>query len=168
MKLSTPIKTDDGEISEGCPRSTGRRPPGRHPPGFFGEFTIIGGKLPDGVSSLTFKAVQTYSDGTQVARIEQPAPVATPRSNTRAGLTLPLRRHRKPIVERTVGERDRHYAGIVEFRGEQDGCHDRNHSRRCRCGSRRRSLCSPLSEAAAPTAHDGNLRHMDDRRVRPG
>jgi uncharacterized protein len=74
-KLSKPITTDDGEITEvvseidwKAAADSGIRP------GFFGEFTIIGGKLPDGVSSLTFKAVQTYSDGTQVAWIEQPAP----------------------------------------------------------------------------------------------
>jgi hypothetical protein len=42
-------------------------------PGFFGEFTIIAGKVPDGVTTLTFKAIQSYSNGEQVAWIEQPA-----------------------------------------------------------------------------------------------
>jgi uncharacterized protein len=75
MKLSTPIKTDDGEISEVVSEIDWKAATGAGiRPGFFGEFTMIAGKLPDGVSSLTFKAVQTHSDGTQVAWIEQPAP----------------------------------------------------------------------------------------------
>jgi uncharacterized protein YcnI len=75
-KLATPIKTDDGEITQvvseidwkaGGP-ATGIKP------GQFDQFTIIAGKLPDGVSSLTFKAIQQYSDGTNVSWIDEPAP----------------------------------------------------------------------------------------------
>jgi periplasmic copper chaperone A len=33
--------------------------------------------LPEGVTTLTFKAIQSYSDGEQVAWIEQPAPGST-------------------------------------------------------------------------------------------
>jgi uncharacterized protein len=74
-KLSTPIKTDDGDITEVVSEvdwtaSAG----GGIKPGFFGQFTIIAGKLPDGVSQLTFKAVQQYSDGSTVSWIEEPAP----------------------------------------------------------------------------------------------
>jgi uncharacterized protein YcnI len=74
-KLSTPIHTDDGNITQVVSEIDWKALPGAGiKPGFFGEFSIIAGKLPDGVTALTFKAIQIYSDGTQVAWIEQPAP----------------------------------------------------------------------------------------------
>jgi periplasmic copper chaperone A len=42
----------------------------------FGEFTIIAGQLPD-APSLTFKAIQTYSDGTVVSWTDVEAPGST-------------------------------------------------------------------------------------------
>jgi uncharacterized protein len=74
-KLATPIKTDDGDISEVVSEVDWTAAAGGGiRPGFFGQFTIIAGKLPDGVNSLTFKAIQQYSDGSTVSWIEQPAP----------------------------------------------------------------------------------------------
>lgn len=74
-KLATPINTDDGEITDVVSEidwrvdsTVGIKP------GYFDQFSIIGGKLPDDVTTLVFKAIQTYSDGTQVAWIEQAAP----------------------------------------------------------------------------------------------
>jgi uncharacterized protein len=73
--LSSPIKTDDGDITEVVSEIDWTAAAGGGiRPGFFGQFTIIAGKLPDGVSQLTFKAVQQYSDGSTVSWIEQPAP----------------------------------------------------------------------------------------------
>lgn len=73
-KLAKPVQTDDGAISEVVSQIDWKADAGAGiKPGFFGQFTIIGGKLPDGVTTLTFKAIQSYSDGTQVAWIEQPA-----------------------------------------------------------------------------------------------
>lgn len=74
-KLATPIKTDDGDISEVVSEIDWTAEAGGGiRPGFYGQFTIMAGKLPDGVSELTFKAVQQYSDGSSVSWIEQPAP----------------------------------------------------------------------------------------------
>jgi uncharacterized protein len=74
-KLATPIKTDDGDISEVVSEVDWTATAGNGiQPGFFGQFTIIAGKLPDGISQLTFKAVQQYSDGSTVSWIEEPAP----------------------------------------------------------------------------------------------
>jgi periplasmic copper chaperone A len=74
-KLATPIHTDDGDITEVVSEVDWTADAGGGiKPGFFGQFTIIAGKLPDGVSELTFKAVQQYSDGSTVSWIEQPAP----------------------------------------------------------------------------------------------
>jgi uncharacterized protein YcnI len=77
-KLATPIQTDDGSITEVVSEIDWKADAAAGiKPGFFGEFTIIGGKLPDGVTTLTFKAIQSYSDGKQVAWIEQPAQGST-------------------------------------------------------------------------------------------
>lgn len=77
-KLAKPIQTDDGAITEVVSEVTWKAEAGAGiKPGFFGEFTIIAGKLPEGVTTLTFKAIQSYSDGEQVAWIEQPAPGST-------------------------------------------------------------------------------------------
>jgi uncharacterized protein YcnI len=77
-KLSTPIQTDDGAITQVVSQIDWKAAGGTGiMPGYFGQFTIIGGKLPDGVTTLTFKAIQTYSDGKQTAWIEQPAAGST-------------------------------------------------------------------------------------------
>jgi uncharacterized protein YcnI len=74
-KLATPLKTDDGDITEVVSEIDWQASSGGGiKPGFFGQFTIIAGKLPDGVNSLTFKAIQSYSDGSSVSWIEQAAP----------------------------------------------------------------------------------------------
>jgi uncharacterized protein YcnI len=80
-KLATPIKTDDGDITEGVSRVTfaGDGKTGRIAPGQFQDFPLsfqIPGKAGD---SLTFKALQTYSDGEVVRWIgaegsDEPAP----------------------------------------------------------------------------------------------
>ena len=77
-KLSTPIKTDDGEITDVVSRidwkadsaATGVKP------GQFGEFVILAGALPN-AGTLTFKAIQTYSDATTTSWIEVAAPGST-------------------------------------------------------------------------------------------
>jgi len=88
VKLKTPIKTDDGDITEAVSEIDWTAAKGQGlKPGEFGAFTIIAGQLPD-APSLTFKAIQLYSDGSQVdwtqteapgshADLENPAPVLT-------------------------------------------------------------------------------------------
>lgn len=74
-KLPTPITTDDGQITEVVSEIDWAASPGAGiKPGFFGQFTIIAGKLPDTATTLTFKAIQTYSDRSVVSWIETPAP----------------------------------------------------------------------------------------------
>ncbi|MDQ1732959.1 MAG: hypothetical protein QOK10_3118 [Pseudonocardiales bacterium] len=77
-KLATPVKTDDGDITEVVSEIDWTAGSGAGiEPGYFGQFTIIAGKLPDGVTSLTFKAIQTYSDRSTVSWIEEAAPGST-------------------------------------------------------------------------------------------
>lgn len=74
-KLTTPIKTDDGDITEAVSEIDWSATSAAQgiKPGEFGEFVVIAGQLPD-VPSITFKAIQVYSDGSQVDWIDVPAP----------------------------------------------------------------------------------------------
>ncbi len=74
-KLATPIKTDDGEVTEAVSEIDWKVSAGGQgiAPGQFDAFSFIAGQLPD-AKSLTFKAVQNYSDGSTTSWIEEPAP----------------------------------------------------------------------------------------------
>jgi uncharacterized protein YcnI len=80
FKLDTPIKTDDGEITEAVSRITWTASGDGIPPGAFQDFglsVMVPGKAGD---ALTFKALQTYSDGEVVRWIgpegsDNPAPI---------------------------------------------------------------------------------------------
>ena len=77
-KLPKPVKTDDGVITSAVSQITWTAPAGQGlKPGEFGAFTIIAGQLPDGVTSLPFKALQRYQDGSVVSWIETAAPGST-------------------------------------------------------------------------------------------
>jgi uncharacterized protein len=73
VKLAHPVHTDDGDITEAVSQVTWKAQSGGLQPGEFGEFTIIAGQLPD-VASLTFAAIQTYKDGSEVRWNEHAAP----------------------------------------------------------------------------------------------
>ncbi|MET0604805.1 MAG: YcnI family protein [Baekduia sp.] len=73
-KLATPVKTDDGEITEGVKTITwtAKSKADGIAPGQFQDFPLsvqIPGKAGD---TLTFKALQTYSDGTAARWIGAP------------------------------------------------------------------------------------------------
>ena len=73
-KLAKPIVTDDGDITDAVSEIDWKAdtPADGIAPNSFQQFVIIAGQLPD-VPSLTFKAIQTYSDGSEVDWIEVPA-----------------------------------------------------------------------------------------------
>jgi len=72
-KLATPIKTDDGEITEAITKITWTADANSAiKPGQFQEFDVSLGPLPK-VDQLVFKALQTYSDGEIVRWIEEPS-----------------------------------------------------------------------------------------------
>ena len=72
-KLATPIKTDDGELTEAVTRITWTANAGSEvKPGQFQEFDVSLGPLPD-ADQIVFKALQTYSDGTTVRWIDEPS-----------------------------------------------------------------------------------------------
>jgi uncharacterized protein YcnI len=78
VKLAKPIVTDDGAIAEAVSEITWKAdsPAEGIKPGQFDQFIIIAGQLPT-TPSLTFPAVQTYSDGSVVSWIEVAAKGST-------------------------------------------------------------------------------------------
>jgi uncharacterized protein YcnI len=85
LTLPTPIKTDDGTVTQVVQRITWSG--GQIPVGQYQGFRVMLGALPDDADSLTFKALQTYSNGDVVRWIDvqqpgqpepdHPAPVLT-------------------------------------------------------------------------------------------
>lgn len=70
-KLKTPVKTDDGTITEAVSQITWTG--GKIGAGEYEDFDVAFGELPDSTSQLTFKTLQTYSDGKVVRWIEAPS-----------------------------------------------------------------------------------------------
>jgi uncharacterized protein YcnI len=62
-KLAAPVKVGDVNLSEAIATVTWTAAAGGVPPNDFDEFALSVGRLPEGVDSLNFPAVQTYSDG---------------------------------------------------------------------------------------------------------
>jgi len=85
--LAKPVVTDDGQVTQAVSRITWTATDGGLAPDQFDLFTISAGPLPTNTGKLTFKAIQTYSDGTTVNWIQEtvkgapepdhPAPVLT-------------------------------------------------------------------------------------------
>ncbi|WP_327000220.1 YcnI family protein [Dactylosporangium sp. NBC_01737] len=72
-KLATPVKTDDGEITEGVSKITWTSDAASViKPHQFQEFDVSLGPLP-ATDQIVFKALQTYSDGEVVRWIDEPA-----------------------------------------------------------------------------------------------
>ncbi|WP_055534529.1 YcnI family protein [Streptomyces graminilatus] len=70
VRLATPIKTDDGTITDAVSEITWSG--GRIRKGEYEDFDVAFGQLPDDTGQLAFKTLQTYSDGKVVRWIETP------------------------------------------------------------------------------------------------
>jgi uncharacterized protein YcnI len=70
IKLKKPVKTDDGTITDAVSEITWTGGRIRH--GEFQDFNVAFGQLPDDTDQLSFKTLQTYSDGNVVRWIEEP------------------------------------------------------------------------------------------------
>jgi len=85
--LAKPITTDDGTFTSAVTEVSWVATSGGIPPGGFDRFGVFA-TLPGNTTKLTFKAVQTYSDGTVVSWIELPAKGAPPPEHPAPVLTL--------------------------------------------------------------------------------
>ena len=72
IKLATPVKVHDNEISEAATKITWTG--GVIKPNEFNEFEVSVGPLPSDVDSVSFKALQTYDNGEVVRWIEEETP----------------------------------------------------------------------------------------------
>ncbi|MFD4554706.1 YcnI family protein [Streptomyces sp. NPDC058469] len=70
-KLKTPVKTDDGTITDAVSEITWTG--GKITAGQYEDFDVAFGQLPDDTDQLSFKTLQTYSDGDVVRWIEEAA-----------------------------------------------------------------------------------------------
>ncbi|MDX3249520.1 YcnI family protein, partial [Streptomyces sp. ME18-1-4] len=70
-KLKTPVKTDDGTITDAVSAITWTG--GKIDAGQYEDFDVAFGRLPDDADQLAFKTLQTYSDGKTVRWIEEAA-----------------------------------------------------------------------------------------------
>ncbi|MEU0071952.1 YcnI family protein [Streptomyces sp. NPDC006332] len=70
-KLKKPVKTDDGTITDAVSEVTWTG--GKIGPGHYEDFDVAFGQLPEDSDQLTFKTLQTYSDGKTVRWIEEAA-----------------------------------------------------------------------------------------------
>jgi uncharacterized protein YcnI len=68
-KLKTPVKTDDGSVTDAVSEITWTG--GKIDAGQFEDFDVAFGQLPDDTGELAFKTLQTYSDGKTVRWIEE-------------------------------------------------------------------------------------------------
>ncbi|MBF9070829.1 YcnI family copper-binding membrane protein [Streptacidiphilus fuscans] len=75
-KLTTPIQTDDGPVTNAVSEITWTG--GKIAPGQYQDFTVDFGQLPTDTKQLSFKTLQTYSDGTIVRWIDTPAAAGQP------------------------------------------------------------------------------------------
>jgi uncharacterized protein YcnI len=68
--LAKPITTDDGQVTQAVSKITWTATDAGLQPGEFDLFTISAGPMPSNTSKLTFKVLQTYSNGDVVSWIE--------------------------------------------------------------------------------------------------
>jgi uncharacterized protein YcnI len=88
QELRKPITTDDGTFTSAVTEVTWTAAPGGGiPPGAFDLFNVFT-TLPSNASQLTFKAVQTYSDGDVVSWIQIPTKGAPPPDHPAPVLSL--------------------------------------------------------------------------------
>jgi len=72
ITLAKPLVTDDGQFTQAVSEVIWSG--GRIPPGQFQDFSLSADPLPQGATQLTFKTIQTYSNGDVVRWIDVPAP----------------------------------------------------------------------------------------------
>jgi uncharacterized protein YcnI len=87
--LAKPLVTDDGSFTTAVSEVIWSG--GKIAPGQFQDFSVSADPLPQGVSQLTFKAIQTYSNGDVVRWIDVPQP------------GQPAPDHPAPVLALTVG-----------------------------------------------------------------
>jgi uncharacterized protein YcnI len=87
QQLAKPVTTDDGTFTTAVTEISWVATAGGIPPGAFDLFPVFGGPLPK-TAQVTFKAIQTYSNGDVVRWIELPTKGAPAPDHPAPTLTL--------------------------------------------------------------------------------
>jgi uncharacterized protein YcnI len=86
LSLNPPVQTDDGPVTSYVRKVDWSG--GHIAPGHFQEFYVLAQRLPTDTTSVTFKALQTYSDGNVVRWIQTTTPGAPAPDHPAPVLTL--------------------------------------------------------------------------------
>ena len=114
-KLATPIKTDDGEITEAVVKITWTASPDAAiKPHQFQEFDVSLGPLP-ATDQIVFKALQTYSNGEVVRWIDEPA------AGTEAEHPAPVLKLAKKADASAPASAAAGPAAVADGEGDDDG-----------------------------------------------
>ena len=130
ITLPKPVVTDDGKFTQAVSEVTWSG--GKIVPGQFQDFSVSADPLPTGVSSVAFKALQTYSNGDVVRWIDlaapgqaepaHPAPVLTLTGATTGAAHSPYYQyHRRLGRARLVQRRLRRHGPRARHRGPGRG-----------------------------------------------
>jgi uncharacterized protein len=101
ITLAKPLVTDDGSFSQAVSEVIWSG--GRIAPGQFQDFSVAADPLPQGVSQLVFKAIQTYSNGDIVRWIDMPQPGQPAPDHPAPVLTLTTGQAAAPVTAATSG-----------------------------------------------------------------
>ncbi|MHC5908528.1 YcnI family protein [Streptomyces sp. S6] len=101
-KLRTPVRTDDGTITDAVSEITWTG--GKIAPGQFEDFDVAFGQLPEDAAKLTFKTLQTYDSGKVVRWIEAAGQGDDDPENPAPVLTLTSAKDRAPEKETPVAK----------------------------------------------------------------
>ncbi|MDX3380942.1 YcnI family protein [Streptomyces niveiscabiei] len=100
-KLKTPVKTDDGTITDAVSEITWTG--GKIAPGRFEDFGVAFGQLPEDATKLEFKTLQTYDSGKVVRWIEAAGQGDDDPENPAPVLTLTSGKPATPVAKSTAG-----------------------------------------------------------------
>jgi uncharacterized protein YcnI len=101
ITLAKPVVTDDGRFTQAVSEVIWSG--GKIAPGQFQDFSVSADPLPTGVSSLPFKALQTYSNGDVVRWIDLAAPGQPEPAHPAPILTLTTASHAARTVSASDG-----------------------------------------------------------------
>ncbi|MFF1820802.1 YcnI family protein [Kribbella sp. NPDC058245] len=104
-KLAAPVKVGDVTLSEAITSVTWTALKGGIPANDFDEFALSVGRLPDKVDSLSFPAVQTYSDG-EVVKWDAAPPASGGEEPEHPAPTLKLAAAIVPVAATTNEDKD--------------------------------------------------------------
>ncbi|MGW7472177.1 YcnI family copper-binding membrane protein [Streptomyces cyaneofuscatus] len=111
-KLDKPLEVHGKKITEAVTKVTWTADGSKIAPGYFQQFPVSVGQLPEDADQLVFKAIQTYDNKEVVRWIEEPTGGEEPDSPA-------------PVLKLTAATED-HHGGAADKAGDDDSKSDHN------------------------------------------